>query len=77
MGPGGQRRRRFVEADVTVRAKAEDEDVDASGGGNLALVACALLYRIGGGSIQEMYPVDGKIDAAEGCAFMKLRKLPG
>ena len=40
-----QRRRRLVEPDVTVRAEAEDLEVDAAGGGDLALVARALLRR--------------------------------
>ena len=65
MGACLQRRRRLVEADVTVRANAEDLDVDASGGGNLALVARALRLGIGGRSIQEVNALGRKIDAAE------------
>ena len=45
MRPRLERRRRLVEPDVTVGADAEHLEVDASGRGDLALVALALLLR--------------------------------
>ena len=65
MGPGLQRGRRLVEANVTVGADAENLHVDSPGPSDRALVAVALLHRVRGRAIQEVNAFGGEVDATE------------
>ena len=77
MGPRLEGGRRLVEADVAVGADAENLHVDSAGGGDLTLVARALLLRIGGGAIQEMNPLGRQVDAAEEMRVHEAAKAAG